>query len=180
MTWDMLKKLSSMGYSEKECERSAYTCQADLQFHRCEVWNENDFNWCHMVSVYARMWISQQHYRIVCRLCSRPNIKSLRSLAEATWITDFVGLANGHSLMSTRTINENENSVWYVRSTGPDGFAFAHSLVGKLESDVRNQFQVGMRIATDALCAFRRKCNNFGGWHFQNWLRLHVISLWLK
>ena len=131
---------------KKERER-----ERDLHFHRFEG---------HMVNVC----ISQEHYRSVWQLFSRANIKSLRSLAEAPWLTDYNGLAFG--IVSTR-VQEGEYCVRYVRSTSPAILALAHSVVRKLESDVRNQFHVGMPLATDAPVAFRMKWSNFGAWPFQ-------------
>ena len=91
----------------------------------------------------------------------------MRSLAEAPWLTDYIGLAFG--LVSTRVQEESEyaRSVRYARGTSPAILALAHSVVRKQESDVRNQFHVGMPLATDAPVAFRMKWSNFGAWPFQ-------------
>ena len=115
------------------------------------------------------------NYRSVCQLFSRANIKSLRSLAEAPWLTDYIGLAFG--LVSTRVQEESEYCVRYARGTSLAILALAHSVVRKLESDVRNQFHVGMPLATDAQIAFRMKWSNFGAWPFQSCSRLHVLMM---
>ena len=126
----------------------------------------------HMVNVC----ISREHYRSVCQLFSRANIKSLRSLAEAPWLTHYIGLAFG--LVSTRVQEESEYCVRYARGTNLAILALAHSVVRKLESDVRNQFPVGMPLSTDAQIAFRMNWSNFGAWPFQCCSRLHVVMTW--
>ena len=125
----------------------------------------------HMVNVC----ISREHYRSVCQLFSRANIKSLRSLAEAPWLTDYIGLAFG--LVSTRVQEESEYCVRYARGTSLAILALAHSVVRKLESDVRNQFHVGMPPSTDAQLAFGMKWSNSGAWPFQSCSRLHVLMM---
>ena len=123
----------------------------------------------HMVNVC----ISQQHYRSARQLFSSANIKSLRSLAEVPWLTDYTGLAFG--TVSTRVQEESEYCVRYARGTSPAILALAHSVVRKLESDVPNQFHVGMPPSTDAQLAFGMKWSNSGAWPFQSCSRLHVL-----